>query len=75
LPGPLAFSARAAKRIVLVQHIVGRWLRGLLPAPVLGNLLHEAWSADGEPLERMTPKALAKSGATRYFITLPARGQ
>jgi hypothetical protein len=61
-----------------VQHTANAWqvrLRKLLPAQVLGNPLHEAWSADGEPLERMTPNELAKSNAARYPITLRARGQ
>ncbi|NJM40614.1 MAG: hypothetical protein HC853_07505 [Anaerolineae bacterium] len=58
----------------IVSAMLG-WLRKLLPAPVLGNPLHEAWSADGEPLERMTPSELAKSNAARYPITLRARGQ
>ena len=74
----LATDARDTKVISIAQRFASAWhtwLHGLLPAPVLGNPLHEAWSADGEPLERMTPDALAKCGGARYLIALPARGQ
>jgi hypothetical protein len=58
--------ANAAKR---------RALRKLFGPPVLGNPLHEAWSVDGEPLERMTPDQLAKKSPTRYLIAPHNRGQ
>lgn len=35
---------------------------------VLGNPLHEAWSADGEPLERMNPNEVSKRNASRHIV-------
>ena len=49
--------------------------RKLFGEPVLGNPLHEAWSADGEPLDRMTPEQLAKSSASRYLVVPHNRGR
>jgi len=43
-------------------------IRKRFSEPVRGNPLHEAWTADGEPLERLTPSELAQSNPTWLFI-------
>lgn len=47
----------------------------LFAADVVGNPSHEAWTADGEPLERMTPEQLAKSCASRHIVVPHNRGR
>jgi hypothetical protein len=54
---------------------VRRALAGLFAAPIVGNPLHEAWTADGEPLERVSPDAMAKSRASRHLIVPHNRGR
>jgi hypothetical protein len=47
----------------------------LFGEPVYGNPLHEAWSADGEPLERLTPDQHAKSATSRRVIVPHSRSR
>ena len=51
----------------VAPHIIG--------SPLLGNPLHEAWTADGEPLERLSPAEVAQACTSRYLIMPPNRGQ
>ena len=44
-------------------------------AHMVGNPLYEAWTADGEPLERMTPTELAKSSMSRHLIVPHSRSR
>ena len=66
----LRISIRESATDVL-RHIT----RTLFRAQVLGNPLHEAWTADGEPLERMTPVDLAKQCTSRTLIVPHSRGR
>lgn len=56
------------------HHIQKRvsWVKARVKArfadDVVGNLLHEAWRADGEPLERISHQAFAKRNRSRYLI-------
>jgi hypothetical protein len=36
---------------------------------IYGNPLHEAWDADGEPLDRETPAQHARHVSSRYLVT------
>ena len=60
---------------VRMSHLWRAFIRRTFPVQVVGNPLHEAWSADGEPLERMRPEQLAKTNPTRYLIVPHSRGR
>jgi hypothetical protein len=49
--------------------------RSLFTEQMVGNPLHEAWTASGEPLERMCPDELAKSHVSRYLVVPHSRGR
>jgi hypothetical protein len=49
--------------------------RGLFAESVVGNPLHEAWTADGEPLERTSPDEMAKSCSARHLIVPHSRSR
>lgn len=67
-----------ARRISIGAGIAHMWhalIHRLFPIRVVGNPLYEAWTADGEPLERMTPEQVAKSCASRYVVVPHSRGR
>ncbi len=68
-----AYTAHALLGPIVMS--VWRRTRVLFRTQVLGNPLHEAWNADGEPLERMTPSELAKSSASRHIVVPHSRGR
>jgi hypothetical protein len=49
--------------------------RRLFAESVVGNPLHEAWTADGEPLERMSPDEMAKSRAMHHLVVPHSRSR
>jgi hypothetical protein len=58
--------------------VLGAWrkfTRSLFAEPVVGNPLHEAWTANGEPLDRMSPDELAKSCASHYLVVPHSRSR
>ena len=59
-------------RILVARRVA---LRKLFGSPLPGNPLHEAWTADGEPLERLSPAEVAQACTSRYLIMPPNRGQ
>ncbi len=71
-------NAAPAPAISIKTRASGAWrrfTRSMFAEPMVGNPLHEAWSADGEPLERMTPEQMAKSSASRYLVVPHNRGR
>jgi hypothetical protein len=42
---------------------------------IYGNPLHEAWHADGEPLDRQTPAQSARATSSRFIIVPHGRGR
>lgn len=59
---------RAAQALRQWRAFWRRIAHALVGEPVYGNPLHEAWSADGEPLERLTPQQLAGAARVREVI-------
>lgn len=58
--------------------LLGAWrafAQRVFAEDVVGNPLHEAWTADGEPLERVTPGELARSGTSRHLVVPHSRGR
>jgi hypothetical protein len=49
--------------------------RKLFPVQVVGNPLHEAWTVEGEPIERMTPQAMAKASTSQHLVLPHNRGR
>jgi hypothetical protein len=47
---------------------IGRAIKRRMADDVVGNPLHEAWSADGEPVERISPEENAKRGDSRLVV-------
>lgn len=74
----LNFRALKAPQRAAGARIIAAWRmfsRRLFAESVVGNPLHEAWTAGGEPLERITPSELAKSGAARHLVVPHSRSR
>lgn len=72
LRAPKAPHRAADARIIVAWRA---FTRSLFAESIVGNPLHEAWTADGEPLERMSPGELAKSSATHHLIVPHSGGR
>jgi hypothetical protein len=71
-------NAAPAPSVSLMSRVANmrrRITRSLFADDVVGNPLHEAWTADGQPLERMTPEQLAKSCASRHIVVPHSQGR
>lgn len=68
-------SISIKSRIAVAGRAFARKLCALSTDDVAGNPLHEAWTADGEPLERMTPSELARASTSRHLIVPHSRGR
>jgi hypothetical protein len=69
---PKAPPRAADARIIVAWRT---FTRKLLSESVVGNPLHEAWTADGKPLERVSPAEQAKSCASRHVVVPHSRGR
>jgi hypothetical protein len=72
---PQASTVSIKLRISATRRAFTRRLCKLFAGDVVGNPLHEAWTADGEPLERMTPADSVKSCTSRHLIVPHSRGR
>ncbi|BCX05499.1 MAG: hypothetical protein KatS3mg053_3437 [Candidatus Roseilinea sp.] len=72
VPAP---SISIKSRIAVAWRAITRKLCALSADDVAGNPLHEAWTADGEPLDRMTPTELARSRTSRHLVVPHSRGR
>lgn len=60
----------AMPRMIAISSRVLRAIARLFADPVVGNPLHEAWTADGEPIERLSPATCARSRQSRFAVTI-----